>query len=360
MPRVIVPLADRSYDIRIGPGFLADCGRLIARATPARHLLVVTDRRVERLHGTALRRALKSRFRVDGVVIPAGEASKSLAGAERLYRAARDARLGRDGAVLAFGGGVVGDLAGFVAATWQRGIDFVLVPTTLLAQVDSAVGGKVAVNVGGIKNSVGAFHQPRLVLADTDLLGTLPRRELASGLAEVVKYGMIADAGLFARLEREAPELLAGHPGRLARIVADCCRIKARIVAGDERETGVRALLNYGHTIGHALEAASGGRLRHGEAVALGMRGAARLSVALGWLTEEERSRQDALLDQFRLPGRFPGPDVALLLAKIKQDKKVRDRRPRFVLTRGIGSASVAPPIEDALLKRVLAALIHS
>jgi 3-dehydroquinate synthase len=360
MPRVVVPLAGRPYDVRIAPGLLANAGRLIARATRARHLLIVSDRRVDSLHGAALRRALGREFRIDRAVVPAGEASKSLAVAERLYGAARDANLGRDGAVLAFGGGVVGDLAGFVAATWQRGVDFLLVPTTLLSQVDSAVGGKVAVNVGGIKNSVGAFHQPRLVLADTDLLATLPRRELASGLAEVVKYGMIADAALFTRLEREAGELSAGHPGRLSRVVADCCRIKARIVGEDERESGVRTLLNYGHTIGHAFEAVAGGRLRHGEAVALGMRGAARLAVGVGWLSEGDRERQDTLLDRFRLPARFPGPRVVELLAKIKQDKKVRDRRLRFVLTRGIGSASVAPPIEDAEVRRVLAALLHS
>lgn len=360
MPRVVVPLGPRRYDIRIGPGLLDDVRHLVARATPARHLLVIADRRVDRLHGPALRRALGRDFRLAWTTVAPGESSKSLAGAERLYLAARDAALGRDGAVLAFGGGVVGDLAGFVAATWQRGVDLVLVPTTLLSQVDSAVGGKTAVNVGGIKNPVGAFHQPRLVLADTSLLGTLPRRELASGLAEVVKYGMIADAALFARLERRTEDLLAGHPGRLARIVADCCRIKARIVSTDERESGPRRLLNYGHTIGHAFEAAAGGALLHGEAVALGMRGAARLSEELGWLAREDRERQDALLDRVGLPARHSGPTVTELLSKIKQDKKVRDRKPRFVLTRGIGSASVAPPIEDARIRRVLAALIRS
>jgi len=360
MTRVRVPLPGRRYDVLIGAGIGAAAAGSIAAAISARRLLIVADARAWEHHGPPLHRTLRRTFDTAVVTVPPGESSKTLRSAERLFAACRDHRLGRDGAVLAFGGGVVGDLAGFVAATWQRGVDLVMLPTTLLAQVDSSVGGKVAVNVAGIKNLVGTFHQPRLVLADTDWLTTLSPRERRSGLAEVVKYGMIADRHLFERLERAGGGLLAASPEELVAIVAGCVRIKSAIVVRDEKDENRRLLLNYGHTIGHAFEAAARGRLRHGEAVALGMRGAARLAEGIGWLDPASRRRQDHLLDSLGLPNRFLGVGPAELEAKILQDKKVRDRKPRFVLTRSIGSASVAPPIAASRVRRVLADLTSS
>lgn len=301
-----------------------------------------------------------SPFRIEVVQVKPGEGRKTLRQAEVLYRACQAHQLGRDGAIVAVGGGMIGDLAGFVAATWQRGVDLIMMPTSLLAQVDSSVGGKVAVNLGGVKNLVGVFHQPRLVIADTRWLETLPRRERRSGLAEVVKYAMIADRRLFNLLERAGGTLLDAPAGKLESIIATCTRIKAGIVVQDEREAGRRILLNYGHTIGHAFEAAGAGRLRHGEAVAIGMRGAALLAERAGWISSEDRARQNALLDELGLPMHFIGPEVRELMANIKQDKKVRDQLPRFVLTRGIGSASLAPPIDASRVRRVLAELTSS
>lgn len=319
--------------------------------------LVVADRNALRHHGAALRRALRGRDAA-WFIVPPGEASKSMVWLDRIHGALHMHQVGRDGFVLAFGGGVTGDLAGFAAATWHRGITLVMVPTTLLSQVDSSVGGKVGVNREGIKNVVGAFHQPALVVADVDLLRTLPRREFRSALAEVVKYGMIADARLLRRVEREAAELLAGQGKALSGIVAACCRIKARIVAADERDSGVREKLNYGHTLGHALEAAAVGALRHGEAVALGMRGAASLAVEVGWMAPQDRDRQNRLLDRLGLPRMVRGVEAGQVLDKLKWDKKVRDGIPRFVLTPAVGSASLAPPISTAVVRRALAQLV--
>lgn len=355
--RLHVALPGRAYPVIIGPGALSQLAAEVMRRVPSGRGIVIADRNALRHHGPVLRRALDG-LDAPIVVVPPGEASKSLAQSERLYAEVQRRALPRDGFVLAFGGGVVGDLAGFIAATWQRGVPLVMVPTTLLAQVDSAVGGKVAINFGGVKNNIGAFHQPTLVLSDTRLLATLPRREYRSALAEVVKYGMIADARLLGRLERGLEEILAGDPGVLATLVAACCRIKARIVVSDELESGSRAHLNYGHTLGHALEAEAGGRLRHGEAVALGMRAAARLGEELGYLTRAERERQDSLLDRLGLPRRIDGIDVDQVLAKLKWDKKVRHGKPLFVLTCGVGSASVAPPIDAGRVRRALADLI--
>jgi 3-dehydroquinate synthase len=360
MTRVRVPLPGRSYEVLVGAGLRDAAAGSIAAATRARRFLVVADARAWERHGRTFLKALRGAFDLAVATVPPGETSKSLRSAGRLYAACRDHRLGRDGAIMAFGGGMIGDLAGFVAATWHRGVDLVMMPTTLLAQVDSSVGGKVAVNAAGIKNLVGAFHQPRLVLADTDWLATLPPRERRSGLAEVVKYGMIADRRLFERLERAGADLVSAAPAELAPIVVRCVRIKSEIVVEDEREAGRRALLNYGHTIGHAFEAAARGRLRHGEAVALGMRGAARLSEGEGWLTPDARERQDELLSALGLPERYPGVPLGELEANILQDKKVQDRKPRFVLTRSIGSASVAPPIAASRVRRVLADLTSS
>lgn len=361
MPRVIVRLPGRTCPIDIATGNLPTLATRLIRLRRSPRGLLVVDARAWRLHGVTVRSALgplARRFPV--AVVPPGEGSKSLRRLEAIYSALHRHQVSRDGILVAFGGGVVGDLAGLAAATWQRGIDLVMVPTTLLSQVDSAVGGKTAINFDGVKNVIGAFHQPRFVLSDLSLLATLPRRQIRSALAEVVKYGVVADRGLFARLEREPRRLLDGDPTWLAPIVARCCRIKAGVVSRDERETGERTVLNFGHTLGHALEGSAGGRLLHGEAVALGMRGAARLSVDLGWMTQGDCTRLESLLDRFGLPRVGRGVRIEQALANLKRDKKVRGQSPRFVLTRGIGSVSVAPPIQASRVRAILADLVEA
>jgi len=353
-----VDLPGRAYRVHVGPGLLSEAGERISAVSRGRSALVVADRTAYRFHGKRLLSGIGHHLDVSVVRIAPGEGSKSLARVAAIYDHCRRRALTRTDLIIAFGGGVTGDLAGFAAATWLRGIDLVMVPTTLLSQVDSSVGGKVGVNHGGVKNLVGAFHQPRLVLSDTRCLSTLPPREIRSALAEVVKCAMIADRRLLARLERTVDRALAGDPDVLADLVLASCRIKARIVEQDERESGIRAHLNYGHTLGHALEAAADGRLRHGEAVALGMRGAAAIAVAMGRMTPAEKDRQDGLLDRIGLPGRIRGLDAGGVLAKMKWDKKVQGRSPRFVLTVGIGSATLAPPVEPSLIVSALEGLL--
>jgi 3-dehydroquinate synthase len=332
--------------------------RQLPRISSGRRIVIIADQQAHRFHGSRLADALDSRFDTEVVLVPRGESSKSLRWVQRLYARFRSFNLARDELVLAFGGGVVGDLAGFAAATYMRGVRWVIVPTTLLSQIDSAIGGKVGVNFRSVKNLLGAFHQPSLVVSDIRTLRTLPRREIRSALAEVVKYGMIADPPLLRLLERFTKRILTGDVALLSRIVARCCRIKARIVESDPRDWGVRANLNYGHTLGHALEACAGGRLTHGEAIALGMRGAARLAEELGYLTPAERSRQDRILDRLGLPRRVSGLNRPAVIDKLLLDKKIRRRELRFVLTRGVGSATVAPPIEETRVHDVLADLL--
>jgi 3-dehydroquinate synthase len=359
---VRVELAGRSYDILIGPGLLAEAGRLIERAVGRRRLIVVTDETVERLHLPVLTRSLAAAgLRADVVAVPAGEASKDLrrfpAFLERILALGPDRRT----VLVALGGGVVGDLAGFAAATLLRGLDFVQIPTTLLAQIDSSVGGKTGVNAPQGKNLVGAFHQPALVLADLDLLRTLPRRELLAGYAEMVKYGLIGDAAFFAHLEDAAPRLLSLDPATLGAAVALCCRMKAAIVAEDEREAGRRALLNLGHTFGHAFEAETGfgDRLLHGEAVALGMAMAAALSVRLGRLDPDSARRVRRHLAAAGLPvslaeaGLDAGAAPALL-AHMAHDKKTSEGRFTFVVLDAIGAAALARGVDPAPVAETL------
>ncbi|TMQ49485.1 MAG: 3-dehydroquinate synthase [Candidatus Eisenbacteria bacterium] len=305
--------------------------------------MVVSDSTVAALHGPlALRSLRRSGVAAELVTVPHGERSKSLRHLERLWAIFAELGLDRGGAVVALGGGVVGDLAGFAAATWLRGVPWVCVPTTVLAQVDSSIGGKTAVDLPHGKNLVGAFHQPAGVLVDPAILGTLPDRQLRAGLAEAVKTGMAVDGPLFLWLERHVERLLAGSPEALGEAVTRSLRAKARVVRADEREGGRRAALNYGHTLGHALEAAGGYRgLLHGEAVAIGMRVAAGLSVRFAGLPPAARRRQDALLDSLRLPGRIPGTPLAKLLDAMSRDKKRRDGKIRWVLTPRMGHASV-------------------
>lgn len=353
MEQIEVTLGERSYPIRIGPGLLDDrewLRGLIGR----RGCLVVTNETVAPLYLSRLEAALGDAA-PPSIVLPDGEQHKTLATFAEIIDRLIAGRYHRDACLLALGGGVVGDVTGFAAACYQRGIDFVQIPTTLLAQVDSAVGGKTAVNHPHAKNMIGAFHQPTAVLTDTDTLATLPPRELAAGLAEVVKYGIIVDAAFFEWLERHIDELAALDAGALAYAIRRSCEIKAAIVAEDERERGRRALLNLGHTFGHALEALGGyERWLHGEAVAIGMHLAARASAALGWIDATDADKIEVLLRRAGLPVGCPGLDPDAILDRMQLDKKADVAGLRLVLLQRIGEAAIVPAPETALLRRVL------
>jgi 3-dehydroquinate synthase len=346
METLRVNLKGRPYDIFVGSDLLRQSGKMIARLGLGRRVGLVTHPTLAEMHGYApavVDSLRKTGHEVSLVTVPPGEESKSLDQAAWLCRELVRVGLDRGSAIIALGGGVVGDLAGFVAATLFRGIAFINLPTTLLAQVDSSVGGKTGVNLPEGKNLVGTFYQPRLVLADVLTLKTLSEREFRSGLAEVVKHAMIADAELFALLEREANRILARDPDLLQTIVARNCAIKTRVVERDEREAGLRAVLNFGHTVGHAVEAALGyGVVTHGEAVAYGMLVAASLSVRRGVCPPKDAARLEALLRRFALvPGSVPSPE--LLEKYLVRDKKVRDGVVQFVLTPGVGNVTLAP-----------------
>ncbi len=354
---VRVELGERSYDIHIGPGLLARTPEFLKSLRLSRRGVIITDSNVGFGYVLSLRDSLTDAGYETGVLdVPAGEASKSLRQAERLLEQLPALGLDRQSFVLALGGGVVGDLAGFVAATYLRGIAFVQVPTTLLAQVDSSVGGKVGVNLPQGKNLVGAFHQPRLVIADTNTLKSLPDRELRAGFAEVIKHGAICDAEFFTWLEKNYQRALALDPDAVAHVVRHCCEIKAGIVGRDERETGLRAILNFGHTIGHAMEALTDYvGLVHGEAIAMGMVCAAYLSTKHTGLPAREAARLRGLLEACGLPVRL-GDNYELpeLMEAMRLDKKARDGKLRFVLLKRLGEAVVSDAVTDDDLKEVM------
>jgi 3-dehydroquinate synthase len=362
--RVPVELRERSYEVLIGPGLIAEAGTHIAERLPERSVAVVTDANVAEVHLPALRDGLsKAGIRSAEIVVPAGETSKSFGQLQSVVESILEARLERGDAVVALGGGVVGDLAGFAAAVTRRGMHLVQVPTTLLAQVDSSVGGKTGINAAQGKNLVGAFHQPALVLADTTALDTLPPREFAAGYAEVAKYGLIGDAAFFAWLEAHRGEVFASGGSARIHAIAESVRAKARIVAADERETGERALLNLGHTFAHALEAACGydaTRLVHGEAVAIGMVLAHEFSSSLELAPAEDAARVRAHLKEAGLPvsiSEIPGarPSTEVLMHHVAQDKKVSRGRLTFILTRGIGQAFIASDVPPSTVEAFLA-----
>jgi 3-dehydroquinate synthase len=359
-PTVVnVSLGARSYDSVIGRGLLASLGARVAALRPAAKAVIVSDDNVERHHLAAAEAALSAAgVAASRVIVPAGEASKSYRVFEQVCEAMIAARIERDDLVIALGGGVIGDLAGFAASVVRRGIDYVQVPTTLLAVVDSSVGGKTAIDSAHGKNLIGAFHQPILVLADTALLDTLPEREFRAGYAELVKYGLLGDADFFAWLEKNWREVFAAgnSSGSSARehAIAESCRAKAAIVARDERETGDRALLNLGHTFGHALEAACGfsDRLLHGEAIGAGMALAFEFSARRqGLLPMAEAQRAIRHLAEVGLPTRLqdipgPLPSVDQLMDLIAQDKKVKRGMLTFILVRGIGAAFIEAGVD--------------
>ena len=349
-----IDLGARAYPIRLGHGLLARPDSY-PEAT-GRACRLVTDRNVAERYLAPVRGAL-GLAEAQCLVLPAGEAQKTFDNGGRVVDWLLESRLPRDGLVVALGGGVVGDLAGFAAAICQRGVDFLQVPTTLLAQVDSSVGGKTGVNHPRGKNLIGAFHQPRAVIADLETLRTLPRRELLAGVAEVIKYGLLGDAAFFAWLEQNLDALLALQPDVTLAAVERCCTMKARIVAQDEREAGPRALLNLGHTFAHAIETHTGyDTWLHGEAVAVGLCLAADLSQRLGWLPAGDAARCRALVARAGLPV-APPPDLApeRFLELMGHDKKVQAGRLRLVLLRSLGNATVTAEFDAGALRATLA-----
>jgi len=346
MREVKVDLGDRSYPVLVGAGLLSD-RELFRRHAGSKQAMVVTNSVVAPLYLDRVMAALGGGAR--SLVLPDGESHKTLAEFNQVISALLDAGFGRDSLLVALGGGVIGDVTGFAAACYQRGIAYVQVPTTLLAQVDSAVGGKTAVNHERGKNMIGAFHQPRVVIADTDTLATLPQREFASGLAEVIKYGLIRDRAYFDWIEANADALLRREAAALAHAIETACRIKAEVVAADEREGGLRAILNFGHTFGHAIETALGYRdWLHGEAVAAGMMMAADLSQRLGLLPADAPGRIDALLSRTGLPTKAPaGVSTSQLRELMSVDKKALAGRLRLVLLRAVGEAFVSDRFEE-------------
>ena len=363
MQQLVVEIPHRQYPIFVAEGLLADTQKLrelLLARIQGRQVAIITNEIVAPLYLDALLEALDG-LQVDVMQMDDGEAEKNL----QVYQQTMDfllaARHNRSTCLIALGGGVVGDLCGFVAATFQRGVDFVQIPTTLLAQVDSSVGGKTAVNHPQGKNMIGAFHQPVAVLADTATLGTLPSREYAAGLAEVVKYGVIEDAAFFEFLEQHSDDLLAKDGAVLSQVILRCCAIKAEVVSADERESGRRAILNYGHTFGHGIEKLCGyGQWLHGEAVAIGMVMAARLSVAVAGLDESVVMRLTALLRRLGLPTALDQASrkvatIEAMMDVMGLDKKVVDGRLRFIVASQLGQVQVRDDIDAAVVRNVLA-----
>jgi len=355
MRTLTVELGARSYPIHIGPGLLSD-EKLLQGAVDAEQLLIVTNTTVAPLYLASVESAFSGR-KLRSLVLPDGEEHKNIASFVRIIDELIAAGFHRDACIVALGGGVIGDLAGFAAAAFQRGIDFLQIPTTLLAQVDSSVGGKTAVNHPRAKNMIGAFHQPVAVIADTRTLATLPPRELAAGLAEVIKHGLIEDYAFFAWLEQGIDDLLAQDGEALTRAITRCCEIKAGIVAVDEREQGRRALLNFGHTFGHAIEALGGyGMWLHGEAIAIGMRMAADTSARLGLLDKRDSERVVDLLGRAGLPTTAQGLAVDEILDRMQLDKKAGRQGLRLVLLRALGEALLMPAPDESILREAIAA----
>jgi len=359
-----VRLADRSYDVLIGDDLLDDAGALIRPFAPRGRTALITDETVAALHGDRLVAAMdRAGVTASVIALPPGEQTKSFEGLASLCDRMLRLELDRGDVVTAFGGGVIGDLAGFAAAIYKRGIDFVQIPTTLLAQVDSSVGGKTAIDTPHGKNLIGAFHQPRLVLADLRVLATLPAREMRAGYAEVIKYGLLGDSEFFEWLEENGGRVVAGDLEALAFAVSRSVELKAEIVAEDEKEAGRRALLNLGHTFGHALEAETGygGTLLHGEGVAIGCAQAFRFSASQGLVSNADAHRAEAAIALAGLPvrmGQIPGAPFSAeaLVRHMSQDKKAEGGRLTFILAKGVGAAFTAKGVEAGAVRAFLQA----
>ncbi len=359
MQKIRVDLGDRSYNIVIDAGRLGEIGKNLLKFEFSRKICLVSNPTVFGLHGETVARSIRDAgFELARILIPDGEGFKSLSSVEEIYTDMLKARLDRKAVVVALGGGVIGDIAGFAASTYMRGVDFVQVPTTLLAQVDSSVGGKTGVNHPLGKNMIGSFWQPRLVWIDTETLKTLPQREFLSGIAEVIKYGVIWDEEFFRFLEEHSREVLAHDPEALERVIRRSCEIKAEVVSKDERESGLRAILNYGHTIGHALETATGyARYLHGEGVAIGMYAEARLGQQAGLLEAGQTARIRALIELYGLPSSLP-EDISFdaVLSAMQLDKKAVAGNLKFVLPERIGAVTIKGGLSAEEIRRVFAA----
>ena len=355
---VFVDLAERSYEIRIGLDNLADIGRWVESLGDISQTIVITDSNVRQLYGETVLRTLSTiDTRIDIITVPAGEASKSIPMLDEILNQMLSLQADRKSLVLALGGGVVGDLAGFAAATYGRGIRFLQIPTTLLATVDSSVGGKVGINLPGAKNMVGAFWQPQGVLVDVNVLQSLPERDYRAGLAEVIKYGVIQDVEFFGKLEAHADLILTRDPVLMRDIIARCCQLKAEVVTEDERETtGRRAILNYGHTFCHALESCTGyGQFLHGEAVAIGMLCASRLAESLEMIDADITQRQFQLLTKFGLPTDVPADlNRQELVEAMQHDKKTEHGKLRFILPVAMGHVQIVDDIDSKLVQAAL------
>ena len=356
-----VDLGDRSYPIHVGAGILEDhLGKAFTQYCDARAALIVTDEHVGPLYEKAATESLKAAgIATASVTVPAGEKSKSFEGLNAVYDALFAMNAERRDAVVALGGGVVGDLAGFAAGTFKRGMRFIQVPTTLLAMVDSSIGGKTGINHVRGKNMIGVFHQPAMVFADTATLKTLPGEQLGCGLAETVKHAVIRDTAFFEELSQQVSDILALDAAVMGKLVVRNCRIKAAVVSADEREAGLRGILNFGHTVGHGIEAAMYGKFHHGQAVALGMAAAGRLSVERELMTVEQLERMTALLTAFGLPTAIKETvDVDAIYEAMKQDKKVTGGKMRFVLAEGIGNCRFTDDLDEKQIKAVIASLV--
>jgi 3-dehydroquinate synthase len=352
--KIKVEPGSNSYEIRIGSGLLDQAGRFLYEAGFSGKAVIITDATVKDLYGDRLSMSLSgSGFAVSTLVVPVGEEQKSLETAGGLYQGLSDSYAERTTPVLALGGGVIGDLAGFVAATYQRGVPLIQVPTTLLAQVDSSIGGKVAVDHGRLKNMIGVFYQPKLVISDIDTLRTLPEAELANGLAEVIKSAAIGSKKLFEFLENNLKKVRSLDMAVLEEMVVETARIKAEIVSKDEKDLGLRNILNFGHTAGHAIETVSKFRLKHGQAVAIGMMVAARISNRMGLLDKKDVDRLEKIINKAGLPAEMYDINIDDVMSAMKHDKKISQGKIRFVLLKAIGNAIVTE-VSPSLVEEVL------
>jgi len=355
MKKIKVKLGSNSYEVRVGADLLGQTGQWLKEWGFSGKAAIITDTTVDGLYGDTLSQSLtRDGFNVTTLVVPPGEEQKSLETAGSLYQELTGSYAERTTSILALGGGVIGDLAGFVAATYMRGVPLIQVPTTLLAQVDSSIGGKVAVDHGQLKNTIGVFYQPRVVISDIDTLKTLPEVELANGLSEIIKSAAIRNRKFFNFLESNLERARALDVAVLEEIVLETAKIKAEIVARDEKDLGLRGILNYGHTVGHALETASNFQLQHGQAVAIGMTAAARISNKMGILDENEVVRLKNVIEKAGLPTEMPNLNIKDIISAMKHDKKVLQDKIRFILLKAIGDAFITDEVSLSLVEEVL------
>lgn len=355
MRKIKVRLSSSSYEICIGPGLLMQTGHWLKELGFSDKLVIISDTRVKGLYGGALRQSLTSEgFNTSLLEVPEGEEQKSLQTASKLYNELNNFYVERTTPILALGGGVIGDLSGFVAATYLRGVPLVQMPTTLLAQVDSSIGGKVAVNYGQLKNKIGAFYQPSLVISDITVLRSLAISEFANGLAEAIKSAVVWDKAFFAYLEENLEKIKVLGDEEVEEVVVRSAKIKAEIVEQDERDSGLRSILNYGHTIGHAIETVSGFKIEHGEAVAIGMLAAARISNKMGILDKNELIRLRRVVERAGLPTEIPRLDVEKLIRAMKHDKKMLGGKMRFVLPKAIGEVFITDEVSPPVIEKAL------